>query len=174
VRKKKTMRQRKALMKELGFFYPGQVCFIYKHVLMGLWNGKAQSILLGFYSTNSTEESTYQGKRCVQKKERREQGIRKYRSRSTSSPRLRLGGLRHKKGRNPLQRQIKSTNDARRNIRNRFIYFLEPIPENFGYSLGGYSHRERYRAPDRKKSTKERRRVEAGNKEKIDRHEVQT
>jgi hypothetical protein len=98
------------------------------------------------------------------KKERKEQGIRKYLSRSTSSPRLRLGGLRHKKGRNPLQRQIKLTNDARRNIWRRFIYFLEPIPENFGYSLGGYSHRERCHAPDRKKSTKEKRQVEAGNK----------
>jgi hypothetical protein len=64
-------------------FYPGQACFIYKHVLMGLWSGKAQSILLGFYSANSTKESTYQGKRCVQKKEKR-QGIRKYLSRSTS------------------------------------------------------------------------------------------
>jgi hypothetical protein len=29
-------------------FYPGQACFIYKHVLMGLWSGKAQSIFLGF------------------------------------------------------------------------------------------------------------------------------
>jgi hypothetical protein len=38
---------------------------------MGLWNGKAQSILLGFYSTNSIEESTYQEKRCIQKKEKR-------------------------------------------------------------------------------------------------------
>jgi hypothetical protein len=36
VRKKKMMRRRKALMNELGFFYPGQVCFIYKHILMGL------------------------------------------------------------------------------------------------------------------------------------------
>jgi hypothetical protein len=53
-------------------FYPGQACFIYKHVLMGLRSGKAQSILLGFYSANSTEELTYQGKRCVQKKEREE------------------------------------------------------------------------------------------------------
>jgi hypothetical protein len=25
-----------------------------------------------------------------------------------------------------------------------FIYFLESIPKNFGYSLGGYSHRERW------------------------------
>jgi hypothetical protein len=37
---------------------------------MGLWSGKAQSILLGFYSANSTEELMYQGKRCVQKKEK--------------------------------------------------------------------------------------------------------
>jgi hypothetical protein len=44
VRKKKMMRWRKALMKKLGFFYPGQVCSIYKHVLMGLWSGKAQSV----------------------------------------------------------------------------------------------------------------------------------
>jgi hypothetical protein len=29
-------------------FYPGQTCFIYKHVLMGFWRGKAQNILLGF------------------------------------------------------------------------------------------------------------------------------
>jgi hypothetical protein len=42
---------------------------------------------------------------------------------------------------------------------------FEPIPEKkFSYSLGGYSHREHYRAPDRKKSI-ERRRVEVGNKE---------
>jgi hypothetical protein len=57
-------------MKELGFFYPGQACFIYKHVLMGLWSGKAQSILMGFYSANSIEELTYQEKRCVQIKKR--------------------------------------------------------------------------------------------------------
>jgi hypothetical protein len=29
-------------------FYPGQTFFIYKHVLMGLWRGKAQNTLLGF------------------------------------------------------------------------------------------------------------------------------
>jgi hypothetical protein len=46
-----------------------------------------------------------------------------------------------------------------------YVYIFEPIPEKFGYSLEGYSHRERYRAPDRKKSTKERRGVEADNKE---------
>jgi hypothetical protein len=56
----------------------------------------------GFLSADGTEESTYQGKRYVQKKrreEKREQGIRKYLSRSTSSPHLRLGGLRRMKGR---------------------------------------------------------------------------
>jgi hypothetical protein len=29
-------------------FYPSQTCFIYKHVLMGLWRSKAQNIFLGF------------------------------------------------------------------------------------------------------------------------------
>jgi hypothetical protein len=65
-----------------------------------------------------------------------------------------------------------STNIVRRNIWNRSIYFLESIPENFGYSLGGYSHRERYRAPNKKKSTKGRREVEDGDKEQVEGHEV--
>jgi hypothetical protein len=33
---------------------------------------------------------------------------------------------------------------------------LSLYPEKFGYSLGGYSHRERCRAPDRKKLVKKR------------------
>jgi hypothetical protein len=41
---------------------------------------------------------------------------------------------------------------------------LSLYPKKFGYSLGGYSHRKRYRAPDRKKST-ERKGVEVDNKE---------
>jgi hypothetical protein len=65
-----------------------------------------------------------------------------------------------------------SKNIARGNIWSRSIYFLEPIPEKFGYSLGGYSHRERCHAPDRKKLTKERRDVEAGDKEQVDGYEV--
>jgi hypothetical protein len=40
---------------------------------------------------------------------------------------------------------------------------LSLYPKKIGYSLGGYSHWERYRASDRKKST-ERRGVEADNK----------
>jgi hypothetical protein len=64
-----------------------------------------------------------------------------------------------------------SENIARGNIRNRYIYLLEPIPEKFGYSLGGYSHREHCRAPDRKKS-KERREVEVDDKEPADGHVV--
>jgi hypothetical protein len=61
-----------------------------------------------------------------------------------------------------------SENIARGNIWNRYIYLFEPIPEKFGYSLGGYSHRERCRAPDRKKSTEERRKVEVDDKEQVD------
>jgi hypothetical protein len=44
--------------------------------------------------------------------------------------------------------------------------FLSLYPKKFGYSLGGYSHRERYRAPDRKKSTEERWEIEANDKKK--------
>jgi hypothetical protein len=43
--------------------------------------------------------------------------------------------------------------------------FLSLYPKKFGYSLGGYSHRERCHAPDRKKSTEERREVETDDKE---------
>jgi hypothetical protein len=43
--------------------------------------------------------------------------------------------------------------------------FLILYPKKFGYSLGGYSHRERCRAPDRKKSTEEEREVRADDKE---------
>jgi hypothetical protein len=39
---------------------------------MGLWSGKAQSILLGFYSANSIEELMYQGKDAYKKKGSRE------------------------------------------------------------------------------------------------------
>jgi hypothetical protein len=45
--------------------------------------------------------------------------------------------------------------------------FLSLYPKKFGYSLGGYSNRERCRAPDRKKSTEERREVEADHNEPV-------
>jgi hypothetical protein len=48
------------------------------------------------------------------------------------------------KKRNTLRKWKKSTIDARGSTTNILNYFLEPIPENFGYSLGGYSHRERW------------------------------
>jgi hypothetical protein len=78
--------------------------------------------------------------------------------------------LRHQKGR--TTEKANKIDKCREKKYMEQVYFLEPIPKNFGYSLGGYSHREHYHAPDRKKSTKERRRVEAGNKEQIDEHEV--
>jgi hypothetical protein len=65
-----------------------------------------------------------------------------------------------------------ATKIARRNIWNGSIYFLGSIPKNFRYSLGGYSHRERCRTPDRKKSTQGRREVEDGDKEQVEGHEV--
>jgi hypothetical protein len=63
---------------------------------MGLSRGKAQNILLGFLSTDGTEESTCQRKIYVQKKR---EGDKKVSIKKHSTPRLRLGGLRRKKGR---------------------------------------------------------------------------
>jgi hypothetical protein len=43
---------------------------------MGLWRGKVQSIFMGFYifpRADGKEESTYQGKRYVQKEEKRKE-----------------------------------------------------------------------------------------------------
>jgi hypothetical protein len=48
------------------------------------------------------------------------------------------------------------TKIKRYSIWDRYVYSFEPIPEKFGYSLGGYSYRECCRAPDRKKLVKER------------------
>jgi hypothetical protein len=61
-----------------------------------------------------------------------------------------------------------SGNITRKNIWNSHVYLFEPIPKKFGYSLGGYSHRERYRAPDKKKSTEEKREVEVDDREPVD------
>jgi hypothetical protein len=97
-------------------------------------------------------------------KEKKRLSIKKH-----SVPHLGLGGLSHKKRREePLKGRIMSGNIARQNIWKRYVYLFEPIPEKFGYSLGGYSHRERCRAPDRKKSTKERTEVEVDDKEPVD------
>jgi hypothetical protein len=86
-----------------------------------------------------------------------------------SVPRLGLGGLSHKKRKEePLKGRIMSENIARQNIWNRYVYLFEPILEKIGYSLGGYSHRERCHAPDRKKLTEERREVEVDDKEPVD------
>jgi hypothetical protein len=52
--------------------------------------------------------------------------------------------LWHSKKRNTLHKCNKSTIDARISTKNILIYFLEPIPKIFGYSLGGYSHQERW------------------------------
>jgi hypothetical protein len=63
-------------------------------------------------------------------------------------------------------------NITKGNIWNRSIHFLETIPKKFGYNLGGYSHRERCRAPDTNKSTEGRREVEVDDKEQVDGHMV--
>jgi hypothetical protein len=68
---------------------------------------------------------------------KKKEGDEKVSIKKHSAPRLQLGGLRHKKRREEqLKERIMSENIARGNIWNRSIYFLEPIPEKFGYSLG--------------------------------------
>jgi hypothetical protein len=47
-RKRKMMRRRKIVMKELGFF-PKPTCFIYKQTLMGLYKSKVQVHLWALY-----------------------------------------------------------------------------------------------------------------------------
>jgi hypothetical protein len=68
---------------------------------MGLWRGKVQSVFMGFYilpRADGKEESTYQEKRYVQTKEKREETkngeiiIKKH-----SIPRLGLGDFRHQR-----------------------------------------------------------------------------
>jgi hypothetical protein len=105
----------------------------------------------------------YQDKWYVQKKERE----KIYLSRSTSVPRLGLGVLSHKKrkGKSLSVNHIDNYRKRQKEEEAYMFIFLSLYPKKFGYSLGGYSHRERYRAPDRNKSTEERREVEANDKE---------
>jgi hypothetical protein len=120
------------------------------------------------YSAQCRRYNKHQRIKRHGEKEKKEISIKKH-----NVPRLGLEGLSHKKRREEqLKGRIMSENMARGNIWNMYIYLFEPIPEKFGYSLGGYSHRERCRAPDRKKSTEERREVGVDDKEPIDEHVV--
>jgi hypothetical protein len=77
--------------------------------------------------------------------------IKKY-----SIPHLGLGGLSHKKR---IIRRAKKYVDKKSKdtvYGTDMLMVLSLYPKKFGYSLGGYSHRERCRAPDRKKLVKER------------------
>jgi hypothetical protein len=104
------------------------------------------------------EDSAYQDKWYIQKRERK----KSYLSRSTSVPRLGLGGLSHKKRR---EKSLSVNHIDNYRKRQYMFIFLSLYPKKFGYSLGGYSHRERCRARDRRKSTEERREVEANDRE---------
>jgi hypothetical protein len=69
---------------------------------MGLWRGKVQSIFMGFYilpRADGNEESTYQEKRYVQKKEKREETKNngKIITEKHNIPHLGLEGLHHQR-----------------------------------------------------------------------------
>jgi hypothetical protein len=66
---------------------------------MGLWR-QGPKYTSGFLKKVQIVQKNQRIKeKDAYKKKKREQGIRKYLSRSTSSPCLRLGGFHHKKGR---------------------------------------------------------------------------
>jgi hypothetical protein len=138
---------------------------------MGLCRGKVQSIFTGFYIlpiADDKEASTYQEKRYIQKKREEKVSIKKHNVR-----RLRLGGLHHKERR---EESLKC--ESYRKISQETVYgtgmsiFFSLYLKKFGYSLGGYSHRERCRAPNRKKLTEERWEIEANDKEPAGRQVV--
>jgi hypothetical protein len=102
------------------------------------------------------ERSAYQRRRYEEKQREKKLSIKKH-----SIPRFGLGGLSHKKRREELpERRDMSTNIEKKIYGIDTPIVLSLYPTKFGYSLGGYSHRERCRTPDRKKSI-ERRRAEA-------------
>jgi hypothetical protein len=51
--------------------------------------------------------------------------------------------LRHKKERT-IEKANKVDKCREKKYMEQVYLFFEPIPKNFGYSLGGYSHRERW------------------------------
>jgi hypothetical protein len=83
------------------------------------------------------EASTYQEKRYIQKK--RKVSIKH------NVPRLGLRGLHHKKRR---EESLSANNTEkyrkRQYMEQTCLYFLSLYPKKFGYSLRGYSHRERW------------------------------
>jgi hypothetical protein len=84
----------------------------------------------------------YQEKRYVQKKRenRRKVSIKKH-----SVPRLGLGGLRRKERREEsLSANYTGKYRKRQYMEQGMSIFFSLYPKKFGYSLGGYSHRERW------------------------------
>jgi hypothetical protein len=101
------------------------------------------------------ERSAYQRRRYEEKQRETKLSIKKH-----SIPRFGLGGLSHKEEKNYQKGEI-----CRQILKDRIYGIDTSIVLSlyltiFGYSLGGYSHRERCRAPDRRESI-ERSRVEA-------------
>jgi hypothetical protein len=131
---------------------------------MGLWRGKVQSIFMGFYilpRADDKEASTYQEKRYVQKKKRKEtKTIGKYLSRSIAYLVLDSGAYVVKK------RQESLSAKSYRKISQKTVYvtcmfiFLSLYPKKFGYSLEGYSHRSTVAHPIERSRQKKGRNLE--------------
>jgi hypothetical protein len=81
-KRKKMMRRKEKLVTGLGFFYPHQACFIYKHTLMGLFESTVQHIITGSYMLPNADDkrkvNVSREKMRTKKGEKKGQGIRKY------------------------------------------------------------------------------------------------
>jgi hypothetical protein len=81
--------------------------------------------------------------RKITQRKIKKQGVQKISAKEAQGyPVFDSGACDIRRKKSTLHKWKKSTIDARRSTKKILIYFLEPIPEKFGYSLGGYSHRE--------------------------------
>jgi hypothetical protein len=90
-KRKKMMRRKKKLVTRLGFFYPHQACFIYKHALMGLYESTVQHIITGSYMLLNADDKrkVNVSRKKMRTKKRREEraGDKQISIKNTSSPR---------------------------------------------------------------------------------------
>jgi hypothetical protein len=132
---------------------------------MGLYKDTVQNIVTGSYMLPIADDKRKINisKEKVRGKTKREEVIYQEAQHYLV---LDSGGLSHKKKKREKEEKNYQKGEIHRQILKDRIYgtdtsiVLSLYPTKFGYSLGGYSHRERCHAPDRKKSI-ERSRAEA-------------
>jgi hypothetical protein len=111
-------------------------------------------------------------KEKIRTQKKREQGIRKYLSRSTSSSRLRLGGLCHKKGRT-TERANNVDKYREKKYMEQFYLFSRAYTRFFlAIAPGATPIGRAVVHPIERSRQKGRREVKTGDKEQVDGHEI--